>query len=242
MGNDDTTARPTPRSAPGARIHPGASLPLSACLVLLLAVHLCYVVGAGTGYVEWCLPYVDGCTSISRASRNPPALFVYRTMIPSAGVLIALYWIVMNRWLTALGGRRRFGSPALAMLGVLGAICLIANAALLGESDPVLRSLRRWLVLGFFFSTFAACALSAISLAAARRAAPAPRYGIVRAKLVIIALLSVLGGFNYLVLPFVTSLEPFEDRLQNAIEWHWIALLGAYFAASALAWRIPADR
>jgi len=44
-------------------------LALAAALSLLLTIHDTFVIAVFEGYISWCIPYWDSCTSISRTGR-----------------------------------------------------------------------------------------------------------------------------------------------------------------------------
>ena len=47
-------------------------------LLPLVTMHVCYLLSASEQLVPWCLPWFEGCTSISRASRSGTAYFDLR--------------------------------------------------------------------------------------------------------------------------------------------------------------------
>lgn len=51
------------------RIIPLWWLALAAALSPLLTIHDTFVIAAFEGYISWCIPYWDSCTSISRTGR-----------------------------------------------------------------------------------------------------------------------------------------------------------------------------
>ena len=77
-------------------------LPLWTGILPIVAIHATYVVAAIEGYVPWCIPYIDSCTSISATGRNGTAFFLFKaTMIPSA-VLLYFFWRQASRLLAEL--------------------------------------------------------------------------------------------------------------------------------------------
>ena len=214
-----------------------AALPLAVALLLFVAVHACYLVSASHGHVEWCFPYIDGCTTISKAARVEPEVFIYRVGVTASAVLMVPFWLMTGVLHGLLGAEGRSGlRRAFALLGVIAAVLLAVNAGIIGSDIDWVRRLRRLCVLGFFFGVFGAVALATISLARAGAGIPALR-GPLRAKQLLATLMLVLGAFNYVVLPLVPALEAYEDEIQSAIEWNWVAMLCAFFACSAVAWR-----
>ena len=214
-----------------------AALPLAVAILLFVAVHACYLVSASHGHVEWCFPYLEGCTTISKAARVEPEVFIYRVMVTASAVLMIPFWRITGTFHDLLGDAERSAARrAFVVLGVLAAVLLAVNAGIIGSDIDWVRRLRRLCVLGFFFGVFGAVALATLSLARVGAGIAALR-GPLRAKGVLTVLMPVLGAFNYIVLPLVPALEVYEDEIQSAIEWNWVAMLCAFFACSAVAWR-----
>ena len=55
-------------------------LPLFIGLVPLIGVHAAYLIAVDYGYLHLCVPYLDGCTSISATGRYPPASFLFKAV------------------------------------------------------------------------------------------------------------------------------------------------------------------
>jgi hypothetical protein len=209
----------------------GLAEPLAWALALLplVAVHLAYALSIYHGQAPACLPYWQGCTSISAAAREMPALAVFRAVIlPSAG-LLAVYW-----WLAATISRRLHpaarGTPAaILVLGVLGAVFLSLYAVMLGEDGAFYRLLRRYGINLYFAFTVLAQMLLIRSLLRSGRLPLALR----RAFLGVFALLIGLGLAS-LPLQFWV-----EDRraLLNALEWSYALLMVSTYPLTAYAWR-----
>ena len=45
----------------------------------IVFIHLTYLISAAQGYVPWCIPYIDSCTSISATGRHGIAFFLMAT-------------------------------------------------------------------------------------------------------------------------------------------------------------------
>jgi len=129
---------------------------LLAGLIPLFAVHTVYLISAIFEQVPWCVPYLEGCTSISAAGRNSPANYVFRaTMIPWAVVLM-IYWTLVSKWLIAMVDQKGFLNRAILSLGIIAAVFLILYATALGSEGQIYRLLRRYGVIIFFAFTFLA--------------------------------------------------------------------------------------
>jgi hypothetical protein len=214
------------------------ALPLAIAIAMVVAVHTCFVISASLGHIQWCNPYIDGCATISRASRQEPAVYIYRVLIGGSGLLMIPYWRVTGTW-HALLAPSQPGTAlvrAFVALGIVGAVALVLNASVLGATAQEVRIYRRVFVIVFFVATYLAAVLSSLSLSRCAAGTPGLR-NVVRAKIALAALMLALGVFNYAVLPYFEDLQPLEDRLENAIEWQWVAILCAFFAVSSIGWR-----
>jgi len=55
-------------------------------------ININYLIAASEGYVPWCVPYWDSCTSISATGQEGSAFFFFKsTMIPIAFIYL-WYW------------------------------------------------------------------------------------------------------------------------------------------------------
>lgn len=217
-------------SRPGT--DPGVSPEWLAWLAALLPVtviHGLYLYSAQAGYVPWCLPYLDGCTSISAAARQGGALYGFRAlMLPYVGVLAA-YWWVAGLWCRALLPQARIRRRCMLALGLAGALFYLLYATFLGEQGPAYQLLRRYGINLYFAFTVLAQMLM-ISLLARQPQIPAA----LRRLFQLLFALLILLGLASLPLQYLA-----EDRraLLNAIEWSYALLMACLYPLTGLAWR-----
>jgi hypothetical protein len=199
-----------------------------AALVPFAAAHLAYLISASAGIVPWCLPYLEGCTSISRAARTGLANPVFRGMMLPCAVILMLYWWLAAEWLRALAPERARLRRAMLWLGLTGALFLILYATFLGMEGDVYRWMRRYGVTVHFSFTVLAQLLLTWALAGEARVPVAVR----RAKLGLCAAMLALG------LASVPLQHLVEDRgaALNAVEWSYSLLMVAFFPLTAVAW------
>lgn len=208
--------------------------PLAAALLVFVAIHACYLISASHGQVEWCVPYWDGCTTISRAGRQLPAVFVYRGLMTPAAAFMALYWVLGREWLTLLGNQPHWLNTVLPVVGVSAAICLVLFSAILGHPHPALKLPRRILVDGFFLLTFSAQLVLLARLWMLRFAAPVRKLSrLIGIKRLIVLLQLLLAATLLLAPPLMED----SGWLDDAVEWNWVVLMLAFFVVSFLAWR-----
>jgi len=171
-----------------------------------VAVGACYLLSAQAEIVPWCNPFWDGCTSISRASRDGAAYWVFKVLMLPVAIGLALYWWRYTAaWLPH--ERRR-----LRGFGVTAALFLLLYVLALGHEGEWFFRLRRLGVTTFFVFTVIAQML--VLRADWRSSAVANCYG----RLLILVVLWGLGLASLLV----SAASTHVDRWENVLEW-WFA-------------------
>ncbi|HEY0973594.1 MAG TPA: hypothetical protein VGE57_03795 [Solimonas sp.] len=200
-----------------------------AALLPLLAVHTAYWLSADAGYVPWCLPYLDGCTSISRAARHGlPNLLFKGLMLPYAAWLAAT-WALVFVWLRLLRPQAPRRTCTVLILGIVAAIFLVLYATFLGAEGPAYQWLRRYGITVYFsFTVLAQMFVSALlwPLATVPRA-------LRRAMACLCALLLLLGLASLPLQHYAHD----ADAAIDALEWTYALLMIAFFPLVALAWQ-----
>lgn len=198
-------------------------LPLLLTLLFLVAAHAAYLLSIHGGHVPACIPYLDGCVSISRAARHGWGNHLFQLLVIPCAVLHALVWWLARHWL-------RSGRVMLS-LGVISAVALAVYATFLGTEGEAYRFLRRYGVVVYFGFGYLA------QLALMRRAslAMALAAGVITSMSWISIAMLALGVAN--VVAGVVVDEPSEkDRWENVFEW-WLGLLMVgWYAVLAIGW------
>ena len=106
-----------------------------------LTVNVCYLVSSTQSLVPACVPYLEGCTSISSAGRYGISYYLFKAgMVCSAALLVA-YWRRMSGHILAESGR---AAPMVAATGTGGAVFLVLYTAFLGTEGDIYFLLRRF--------------------------------------------------------------------------------------------------
>ncbi|HUR42203.1 MAG TPA: hypothetical protein VM240_13645 [Verrucomicrobiae bacterium] len=200
-----------------------------AALVPALAANLAYLISAYAELVPWCVPYLEGCTSVSRAARHGVAAPVFKALMLPYCVVLATFWWLAARWLGAVRPERRRTQRALPMLGLVAAIATATYALALGVDGELYQWLRRY---GINLS-FALTVLAELLLAAALVNEPrVPRS--LRRAMIGLCLAMLMLGLASLPLQYLVA-----DRhaALNAIEWTYSLLMLAFFPLVGAAWR-----
>lgn len=199
-------------------------LPLLITLLFVVAAHAAYLLSIHGGHVPACVPYTEGCVSISRAARHGWGNHLFRLLVIPCAVLHALVWLLAQRWLR--------GGWAMAVLGVVSAIALAVYATFLGTEGETYRFLRRYGVVVYFgFGYLAQLAL----MRRASRMQALPARVIAGMSWIAVAMLA-LGVANVVVGLLVAEPEA-KDRWENVFEW-WLGLLMVgWYAVLAYGWK-----
>lgn len=212
-------------------------LPLVTGLVPIVAIHVSLLIAINAASIPACVPYIEGCTSISAAGRYEPASFVFKPAMLSQSVIMVLYWLFNTAWLRALSretGSDRAVGRWMAVCGVTGAIALILYVTFLGTQAPFYEFMRRFGVyLYFALSVFAQIMLArhTIALAGALSLAAVVRIG--RWQLWLALVPFVLGALNLILKATLADPDPPE----NMIEWVFALLMHVYFLLTWLTWK-----
>lgn len=199
-----------------------------------VAVHLAYGVSIAHGHVEACIPYWDGCTSISRAGRHGLANLLFKGLMLPHAAQLAGFWLLTWLWLRLLRPDAPGRVGAVLLLGVVAAAFLVLYASFLGAEGPTYQWLRRYGINVFFsFSVLAQMLVIALlqPVAALSR-------GLRRTMLAFAALLLALGLASLPLQHFITGAE----RAMNALEWTYALLMALFYGLIGMAWGVTGLR
>ena len=200
-----------------------------AAILPFAAANLAYLISASAELVPWCLPYLEGCTSVSRAARSGAANPIFRGIMLPYAALMAFYWWLAAEWLRGFApGRPRLRRAVLA-LGVLAALFQALYTSFLGVEGEVYQWLRRYGITVHFSGTV----LAQFLLAAVLIGDPRLPHWLRRCTLVLCALMLALGLASIPLQHFAEN----HDAALNALEWSYSVLMLAFFPLTGEAWR-----
>lgn len=194
-----------------------------------LATLASYAISVSLDQVPFCIPPIDGCTSISRAARQEPALFLFRfVMLPQAVLQLACCWLLLQ-WLQLLTGRR---SHAIGIAAFIGAVFIGLYADFLGSQGAVYEWLRRTGII-FYFAGTAMVQLLSVRLL---RQAPLPNRLHSPAKWLwrLVAAQWVVGILHVVLKASLSDYDSWENRL----EWNLSLLMTSWFLVLAWAFAV----
>jgi hypothetical protein len=207
-------------------IRPSA-IALLAGLLPLAAAPLAYAINIMAGseldarFV--CLPFTDGCVSVSRAARSGPGLHLFRAVMLPCTVLLALSWHAVRAWLTGLEACSHIRAAAIFWLGVTGALFLALYVTWLGTEGEWYSWLRRYGVTFYFGGTALAHLLLVWVLWPAReKLAGGELRRPIAALMFLVGLQWALGVFSS-IKRLLFADPALIDRIENLVEW-WFAV------------------
>ena len=212
------------------RLYPLAWL---AALLPLATINLTFLLSASHGQVDWCIPYLHSCTSISATGREPPAYFVFKGLMIPAAVLLMLYWLLCTAWLRTLGCHHKHWRTLVVCLGLLGSSGLAFYSLMLGWIGEVYRFHRQTGVTAFFgFSFFAQLVVAwLLERCAGVRQNFARQLGWLRINAGLIWLL----GLASILMGYISP--DLYKRTDDAIAWNFTLLLCCHLLITGDLWR-----
>ena len=197
---------------------------LVTALVPVVGINIAYWIGVTHDNLPSCIPYIDGCTSISSTGRYPPGDRLFRAVMLPQAVLLAVTWYFTVLWLRVVRPEAKKAAITTLVAGLLGALALIIYVSYLASNDPFYEIMRSYGIYLYFIGT--AVAQIAVSLALEPS----------RLRQIMLAIMVtpfVLGLFNFIQKEFINDLNSIENR----IEWIVALVMQAWFLALYVAWR-----
>ena len=187
--------------------------PLAAAVVVvpIVAVTLAATIAMSQQLVPACVPFIDGCTSVSATGRYPPASFVFKGIMLPYATLLALYWWAVVTWLRDLPGVAPWRNANLCLaLTWFSALALVVYAVTLGSRGELYEFMRRFGIYFYFLFTVVGQVMCALRMRAAVGTRAAGTWQLATA----VAMLA--AGVLLLVLKAILD-DP--DAAENIIEW-----------------------
>lgn len=192
-----------------------------AAAVPTLTVNVCYIISSTQGLVPACVPYLEGCTSISSAGRYGISYYLFKIGMVSGAVLLVLFWRQMSRHIRLATGT---SAPFVAAAGMGGAVFLVLYTAFLGTEGHIYFLLRRFGAILYFGLTMLA------QLMALRRLETfAPKW-LTRTKKWGCFSMLFFGAASIPVMNYMDN----KDTFQDIIEWDFSLLMQVYFLLYAI--------
>lgn len=190
----------------------------------VLAININYLIAATEGFVPWCVPYWDSCTSISATGRQGTAYYFFKlTMLPAA-LFYLWYWAEVKRLLHTQGYQGR----AVPLSGQLGAVAMMLYTVALGAVGDQFQLIRRIGIILFFTLTYLSQLLVIYRLGKLQIDHPSRDWQLWLCSLIL------LIGLATLLLD--VNMENYDD-IEDAFEWNIALLLHINFLLAAIGWK-----
>ena len=206
-------------------------LPLAIAVLPFVVTHLALLLSIEAGNVPGCVPYLTGCTSISRAARHGLANDLFQLVMVPVAVLHALNWALARRWF-ASSHASAGGGASLLPLGLIAGAALAVYAVALGTEGDFYRWMRRFGITFYFGCTYLAQLVFVRRLGQIERP---PRIE-QRAMSAIAMVLLAMGIASVAASATVTD-DALKDAIENVLEWNLALLMTVWFLLQARLWR-----
>ena len=211
------------------------TLAILVIILPLLASNGAYLLSAYEGLVPWCMPYIDGCTTISQAGRSGNTIFFYRAVVFPYSVLLILFWLYSTSWLDLLHGHTTKIARIIFWLGLAGSIALLIYIDFLGTTGEINSFMRRIGAMFYFTLTPLAQSLMLNQHYNILRKKPEISINpkVLQYQLIILLLMLIIGAISILLV--VTDNITYE--IENIVEWNFSLLLNLYFLGMIFIWK-----
>ena len=205
-------------------------------LLPIVSVNLAFLINIGAG-MEGCMPYWEGCMSVSKGVRTGPGLALFKIAALPSAIAMALCWMHTGGFLCgqklASASKRR----TIVWMGVTGAIFSLVYATWLGTEGEIYKWMRRYGVVFYFGMTGLAQLLLVSVLWKSRRALLNGRLfkqiSLFAWTVMSAWALGVASAFKRKLID-----DPaFLDRVENALEWDFAIVLSLAFVALGMVFR-----
>lgn len=201
----------------------------------LLASNGAFILSANEGMVPWCMPYLDGCTTISQAGRSGDTIFFYRALVFPYSVILILFWLYAKEWLDLLHGYTTNSAKIILWLGVTGSVALLVYIDFLGTTGEINRLLRR--IGAMLYFTLIPLAQSLMLYQHYKLSRNKPEVSVtpkvLQYQFIIMVLMLIIGIAS--LISVLTGNNTSE--VENIVEWNFSLLVNLYFAGMILLWK-----
>lgn len=194
-----------------------------------------FLLSAYNGHIPWCIPYIEGCTTISQAARSGDSIFVFRAAMIAYAVLLMWFWFYARRWVENLFGQTRTAARALYWLGMAGAVALMVYIDFLGTEGSVNRFMRHYGIMLYFICTPLAQMILLKLQYDLLALLPAGTLSIrvLRYQVYLVVAMLFIGITHGLL--DMTGYKTYEN--ENITAWNIAMLLSFYFLGNYLLWK-----
>ncbi len=203
--------------------------PLIAFILPILTVLISYYLSIKFDYVQFCIPNIDGCTSISQVGRYPPINYFFKTFMFISIFIIFIYWKINYTLLSRNNSLLLYKITFL--LGIFSIIFFALYIIFLGEGDYY-RFFRRIGIFIYIFFTVISELLLSISYK--KNSSLFKNDKIVNFKYYFNL---VLSTFGLILLPLVIYKIIHYPNFKNIVSWNYFILIQINFLITFFCWK-----
>ncbi|MDK2776912.1 MAG: hypothetical protein KYX62_04555 [Pseudomonadota bacterium] len=212
---------------------------LVALVLPIISIASSYFMSANAGHVDWCLPYIDGCTTITATGIFYPAAYVFRAGLISSAVVFIIWWYCVRAWLESVGHPQHHPwIHRIVTFAIIASMLLVASIAVLGEHmEPPSEHRFLWrfhtTTAGLFFLITALCQIMMTWRMRQLQDDLGIKFSRIASKQILAALQLLLLAAFMLILIFDLK----SDGVEEIFEW-WLATFSClYFYTTYHDWR-----
>ncbi len=203
--------------------------PLIAFILPILTVLISYYLSIKFNFVQFCIPNIDGCTSISQVGRYPPINYFFKTFMFISIFVIFLYWKSNYTLLSYNNSLLLYKITFL--LGIFSVIFFALYITFLGEGDYY-RFFRRIGIFIYIFFTVISELLLSISYK--KNSYLFKNDKIINFKYYFNL---VLSTFGLILLPLVIYKIIDYPNFKNIVSWNYFILIQINFLITFFCWK-----
>ena len=203
--------------------------PLIAFILPILTVLISYYLSIKFDYVQFCIPNIDGCTSISQVGRYPPINYFFKTFMFISIFIIFIYWKSNYTLLSQNNSLLLYKITFL--LGIFSVIFFALYITFLGEGDYY-RFFRRIGIFIYIFFTVISELLLSISYK--KNSYLFKNDKIINFKYYFNL---VLSTFGLILLPLVIYKIIDYPNFKNIVSWNYFILIQINFLITFFCWK-----
>ena len=198
----------------------------------ILTVIISYIISVKLNLIPFCIPNIDGCTSISRAGRYEPVKYFFKPFMFLFGVLLFIYW--RENFLKLKLFKENKLLLITFIIGIISVIFLFLYIFFLGESN-IYRFFRKIGIYIYIFFTIIAQLLLAIQYFKLRNTANKfLNKKFIKYKLIFSVFLI---SFSIIVLPILLIKIEYFPEIKNIISWNYFLCIQLYYLITFFCWK-----
>ena len=184
----------------------------------IITIIISYIWSANLNIVNWCIPNIDGCTSISRIGRYEPVVYFFKPMMLIYAIFLGIFW---SKFYKILRVKKIEISKFEIIIAYCSILFFILYIFFLGEGK-LYKFFRQVGIFIYIFFTV----LSQIFFSTRLKKLSSFDHKI--SKLIFYYTI-ILGIIGILLLPLVTTKVIEFSNFKNIVSWNYFLFIQIYF-------------